>query len=76
MFRKDPDAINEWSEQSVIHCSQRQERILANIVPCLKENGLLVYSTCSYSLEEDEKIADWLINEMKLVSLPVKIENE
>ena len=76
MFRKDPDAINEWSEQNVIHCSQRQERILANIVPCLKERGLLVYSTCSYSWEEDEKIADWLVNEWKLVSLPVKIEND
>lgn len=75
MFRKDPDAINEWSEQNVIHCSQRQERILANILPCLKENGLLVYSTCSYSLAEDEKIADWLVNEMKLVSLRIGIED-
>lgn len=75
MFRKDPDAINEWSEQNVIHCSQRQERILANIVPCLKENGLLVYSTCSYSLAENEKIADWLVSEMKLESRPIQIEN-
>lgn len=75
MFRKDPAAIDEWSEHNVIHCSQRQERILANIVPCLKENGLLVYSTCSYSLAEDENIADWLVNEMKLASLPIKIES-
>lgn len=76
MFRKDPAAINEWSEQNVIHCSQRQERILANIVPCLKENGLLVYSTCSYSLEEDEKIADWLVSEMKLASCKISIESQ
>lgn len=75
MFRKDPEAIKEWSEQNVIHCSQRQERILANIVPCLKENGLLVYSTCSYSIAENEKIADWLVSEMKLLSRSIQIEN-
>lgn len=74
MFRKDPDAINEWSEQNVIHCSQRQERILANILPCLKEQGILVYSTCSYSMEEDEKIADWLVSVMNLTSCKIKMD--
>ena len=61
LFRKDPNAITEWSEQNVQLCAQRQQRILADILPCLKANGILIYSTCSYSKEEDEEIGDWLM---------------
>ena len=60
LFRKDPDAINEWSEESVLHCSIRQERILEDSVDTLKEGGYLIYSTCSYSFEENEKIMDFI----------------
>lgn len=58
LFRKDPDAINEWSEEAVKHCSTRQTRILEDSIDALKEGGFLIYSTCSYSFEEDEKIMD------------------
>lgn len=58
LFRKDPVAINEWSEESVLHCSTRQTRILEDSLDALKEGGFLIYSTCSYSFEEDEKIMD------------------
>jgi 16S rRNA C967 or C1407 C5-methylase (RsmB/RsmF family)/NOL1/NOP2/fmu family ribosome biogenesis protein len=68
LFRKDPDAINEWSEDNVQLCSQRQQRILADVLPALKENGILIYSTCSYSVAEDEAIADWLVTEMNMVN--------
>ncbi len=61
LFRKDPDAIDEWSLHSVLLCSQRQQRILLDILPALKPGGILIYSTCSYSLEEDEAIGEWLI---------------
>ncbi len=76
LFRKDPNAINEWSEANVQLCSQRQQRILADVLPSLKENGVLIYSTCSYSREEDEQIADWLVSECNLQNVPLKIEEE
>ncbi|SDD34755.1 methyltransferase RsmF C-terminal domain-like protein [Niabella drilacis] len=66
LFRRDETAITEWSEHSVALCSQRQQRILADILPALREGGLLVYSTCSYSKEEDEDILKWLGTEMEL----------
>lgn len=66
LFRKDESAIAEWSPNNVVLCSQRQQRILADVLPALKENGLLVYSTCSYSTEEDEAIMDWLVLEMEM----------
>lgn len=76
MFRKDPAAIEEWSEDNVQLCSQRQQRILADVLPALKEEGLLLYSTCSYSTEEDEAIADWLVTEMGMESKPLSVPDE
>ena len=76
LFRKDREAISEWSEQNVHLCSQRQQRILADVLPALKEDGVLIYSTCSYSEEEDEQIADWLVEEFKVQSLKFKVEEE
>jgi 16S rRNA C967 or C1407 C5-methylase (RsmB/RsmF family)/NOL1/NOP2/fmu family ribosome biogenesis protein len=76
LFRKDPEAIGHWSEDNVILCSQRQQRILADILPALKENGILLYSTCSYSEAENEQIADWLVAEMGMKSLSLELRTE
>lgn len=76
MFRKDPDAIDEWSEANVNMCHQRQERILADIYPCLKEGGYLIYSTCSYSHQENEDILDWLLSEFEMESLQIDINKD
>lgn len=74
LFRKDPAAIAEWSENNVVLCAQRQQRILADIMPALKEGGILIYSTCSYSPEEDEEIADWLLEEFKVESVKLNVK--
>lgn len=76
LFRKDPSAIDEWSENNVELCSQRQQRILADVMPALKQGGVIIYSTCSYSQTEDEAICDWLIDEFKMKSLPLKLKEE
>lgn len=76
LFRKDPDAITEWSEAAVQLCSQRQQRILADALPCLKGDGILIYSTCSYSEEEDEGILQWLMHHSELESLRLQTELE
>ncbi|MBD1395188.1 methyltransferase RsmF C-terminal domain-like protein [Mucilaginibacter glaciei] len=73
MFRKDPAAMNEWSEGNVNLCHQRQERILADIYPALKEDGYLIYSTCSYSHQENEDILDWLCTEFDLETVRIPI---
>lgn len=74
MFRKDPAAINEWSEGAVLLCSQRQRRILADIYPVLKQNGTLVYSTCSYSKQENEDISDWLCETFDVSAVQIPLE--
>ncbi|HEX5150234.1 MAG TPA: RNA methyltransferase [Parafilimonas sp.] len=75
LFRKDEDAIEEWSESNVLLCSQRQQRILSDVYDALKPDGHLIYSTCSYSQEEDEAILDWMIDRFKVESLKFKVES-
>ncbi|MDQ6609089.1 MAG: RNA methyltransferase, partial [Bacteroidota bacterium] len=75
LFRKDEEAINEWSPNNVLLCSQRQQRILADSLATLKEGGILIYSTCSYSMEEDEAIMDWLVEEMAMENTELRMEN-
>ncbi|MDA3613185.1 methyltransferase RsmF C-terminal domain-like protein [Polluticaenibacter yanchengensis] len=60
LFRRDKNAIKEWSPEAVTLCSKRQQRILSDIWPALKPGGLMIYSTCSYSREENENIAKFL----------------
>lgn len=74
LFRKQPDAIGEWSESAVIACSIRQRKILADSVPTLKEGGILVYSTCSYSEEENETVVSWLVKEYGFAYVPLPVD--
>jgi 16S rRNA C967 or C1407 C5-methylase (RsmB/RsmF family)/NOL1/NOP2/fmu family ribosome biogenesis protein len=72
MFRTDI-AVKEWSESNTIHCSERQKRILMDIWPALKENGLLVYSTCTFNPEENEENIKWLVERKKAECLRLDI---
>lgn len=64
MFRKDPGAINEWSENNVILCADRQRKIVGEVWDALKQDGILVYSTCTYNREENEDNVEWICNEL------------
>ena len=76
LFRKDPEAINEWSIENVSLCHQRQQRILTDVLTALKPGGTLIYSTCSYSYEENESITDWLVNNHDVESINIQLEEE
>ena len=53
MFRKDEEAVNQWSEEHVHQCADRQQEILDNGARMLKPGGRLVYSTCTFAPEEN-----------------------
>jgi 16S rRNA C967 or C1407 C5-methylase (RsmB/RsmF family)/NOL1/NOP2/fmu family ribosome biogenesis protein len=54
LFRKDPQAMNQWSPENVALCTARQKRILHDAWPALKEDGILIYCTCTYNEAENE----------------------
>lgn len=60
MYRKNDLAISEWSPENVMTCAERQREILANAVSTVASGGYLLYSTCTYSTEENEEIVAWL----------------
>lgn len=64
MFRKDPEAVNEWSVDNVHLCASRQRRIVSDIWPALRSGGFMIYSTCTFNtLENDENVA-WIVSEL------------
>jgi len=76
LFRREPGAVEEWSEDHVQLCSRRQQRILADVLPALKPGGCLIYSTCSYSKEEDEEIVKWLIRDFSFTHYSLSVRPE
>ena len=63
MFRKDETAISEWSTANVKLCADRQDEILSYAKNLVKEDGYLLYSTCTYAPEEDEMCVDRFLTE-------------
>ena len=59
MFRKDEEAVRQWSAENVAHCAARQRRILADSWPSLAENGFLIYSTCTFNKFENDDNVRW-----------------
>ncbi len=76
LFRREPEAIKHWSEDAVQTCALRQKRILADALPALKKQGILIYATCSFSVAEDEAIVDWLTSAFPLEALPLEVPEE
>jgi len=74
LFRKQEDAMDEWSPEHVNSCSIRQKNILNSGLKSLKEEGLLFYSTCSYSIEENEGIVEWLVQEKGMEVVDIKVD--
>lgn len=74
MMRKDDEAVAQWSPQLVDQCAQRQREILTDVWQALRPGGLLIYSTCTYNRQENEQIADFIVNELGATSLEVPVE--
>ena len=62
MFRRDPAAVAQWSPESPAACAQRQRAILDSAALAVREGGVLVYSTCTFSQEENEDNVRWFLS--------------
>lgn len=76
LFRRDPEAANEWSPANVELCSSRQRRIVLDVWPALKENGLLIYSTCTFNTKENEENLAWLQSQCGFESVKMELPAE
>lgn len=76
LFRKDEAAMNEWNLSLVSFCSARQKRILVSAMHSVVEGGYLLYSTCSYSREENEDNLDHIMDSGLFESIAVDVPVE
>lgn len=74
MFRKDKEAIDSWSIQKVNECAYIQKNLIDKAYKMLKKDGILVYSTCTYSLEENERQVEYMINDLKMELIPIELK--
>jgi 16S rRNA C967 or C1407 C5-methylase (RsmB/RsmF family)/NOL1/NOP2/fmu family ribosome biogenesis protein len=72
MFRSQV-ALNEWSSENSAHCSDRQKRIIMDVWPALKENGIMIYSTCTFNPGENEENIKWLTGKHEAESVRLDI---
>lgn len=72
MFRKNSKMKDDWTYQKVISCAETQKELILLAYSMLKEGGEMIYSTCSYSYEEDEEIIQYLLDNTnaKLIDIP------
>ena len=64
LFRRDENAVKEWSLSNVQFCQRRQRQILQDIWPCLRPGGLLIYSTCTFNTLENEENVRFIREEL------------
>jgi 16S rRNA C967 or C1407 C5-methylase (RsmB/RsmF family) len=76
MFRKDAGAVAEWSLRNVERCQQLQREIVGEAWQCLREGGILIYSTCTFNILENEANIRWMQEELGAEVLPVETQPE
>ena len=76
MFRKDPATIGEWSLQNVEKCWRLQREIVADAWECLNPGGLLIYSTCTFNIKENEENIRWILENYDAEPIAIPTEPE
>lgn len=76
LFRKEPDARDNWSSKHVDLCTQRQRRIIADVWPALRPGGILIYSTCTYNKNENIENLVWLHAQLDLDFIKLKVDEK
>lgn len=69
MFRKEPEALKQWSPALVEQCARLQREIAGNLLPSLAAGGYFIYSTCTFNTVENERNVEWLCDEFGLESV-------
>ncbi|MDO4288946.1 MAG: RsmF rRNA methyltransferase first C-terminal domain-containing protein [Eubacterium sp.] len=73
MFRKDNGAVEEWTPERVFRCAERQMKILETVDRLLKPGGVMVYSTCTFSPEENEQVIEAFLENGRYAIEPIEL---
>ena len=76
MFRKDQEAVKQWSPDLVEECVDRQKEIVSNLWNSLRQGGYMIYSTCTFNRRENEEMVDFIINELGAESVKIDMPQD
>lgn len=76
MFRKDAEAVNQWTPELVDECVARQKEIVTNLWNALRPGGFMIYSTCTFNRHENEEMVDYIINELGASSIEINMSKD
>jgi len=76
MFRKDAEAVNQWTPLLVKECVSRQKEIVSNLWSALRPGGYMIYSTCTFNCHENEEMIELIINELGASSVEIKMADD
>ena len=72
MFRKEPQAVDEWSVNHTLSCAIRQKNILDDAYKMLKCGGYIMYSTCTFSYDENEAVVKYMTEKYNMELCPIE----
>lgn len=76
MFRKDPEAVRQWTPALVAECAVRQREIIDNLWDAIKPGGYLIYSTCTFNRQENEDMLRWIVDNFDASVMPMDFPAE
>ena len=76
MFRKNSLTYDDWSFDKTLSLSNIQKDLIFKAYKCLKKNGVLVYSTCTFAKEENEEVIDYLLENTSASVINIKREKD
>jgi 16S rRNA C967 or C1407 C5-methylase (RsmB/RsmF family)/NOL1/NOP2/fmu family ribosome biogenesis protein len=76
LFRRDPQAREEWSQENVQLCSARQQRIMDIAGELVKGGGYLIYSTCTFNEQENEEMIKFIASEFSYEPVQIPLQEE
>lgn len=76
MFRKDAEAVSQWTPRLVEQCAVRQREIVGNAWQALRPGGIFIYSTCTYNRTEDEEMVEYMVAEYGAESISLNFPHE
>ena len=71
MMRKEARAVEQWTPELVEQCAALQREIIGNLWPMLRPGGYLIYSTCTFSPQENEENVEWICNRFGALRMPL-----